>query len=115
MQQQRNTPFGTDVQRFSEPRVQIFRLDLLLLLATLGLIGFSLVTLDAATADATATAHFYATRQGIYAVVGLILMIAIASIDYSRFRELKTGLYVAMMGLILMVLTLGGATRGSKR
>jgi rod shape determining protein RodA len=115
MTQHRNTPFGTGVQRFSEPRVRIFRIDFLLLLATLGLIGFSLVTLDAATADATATAHFYATRQGIYAVVGLILMIAIATIDYSRFRELKTGFYVGMMGLIVMVLALGGATRGSKR
>ena len=115
MQQHRDTPFGTGVQPFSEPRVRIFRLDLLLLLATLGLIGFSLVTLDAATADATASAHFYATRQGIYAVVGLILMIAIASIDYSRFRELKTALYLTMMGLILMVLALGGVTRGSRR
>src|SRR6267143_1596591 len=103
--QHRDTPFGTGVQRFSEPRVRIFRLDFLLLLATLGLIGFSLVTLDSATA-ATATAHFYAIRQGIYAVVGLILMIAIASIDYSRFRELKTGFYVGMMGLIVIVLAL---------
>ncbi len=115
MIQRRDTPFGTGVQRFSEPRVRIFRLDLLLLLATLGLIAASLVTLDTATANATASPHFYATRQGIYAVVGLILMIAIASIDYSRFRELKTGLYVAMMGLIVIVLALGGVTRGSRR
>jgi rod shape determining protein RodA len=115
MQQHRDTPFGTGVQRFSEPRVRIFRLDFLLLLATLGLIGFSLVTLDSATSDVAASPHFFATRQGIYAVVGLILMIAIASIDYSRFRELRTGLYVAMMGLIVMVLVLGGATRGSRR
>ena len=115
MQQHRDTPFGTGVQPFSEPRVRIFRLDVILLLATLGLIVFSLVTLDSATAEATASAHFYATRQGIYAVVGLLLMIAIASVDYSRFRELKTGLYLGMMGLILAVLALGGATRGSRR
>jgi rod shape determining protein RodA len=114
-QQHRDTPFGTGVQRFSEPRVRIFRLDFLLLLATLGLIGFSLVTLDSATADATATSHYYATRQGIYAIVGIVIMIALASIDYSRFRELRTGLYVTMMGLIVMVLALGGATRGSRR
>src|SRR6185437_7293169 len=104
MMQPRNTPFGTGVQRFSEPRVRIFRLDFLLLLATLGLIAFSLVTLNSATSAATASPHYFATRQGLYAVVGLILMIAIASIDYSRFRELRTGLYVGMMGLILMVL-----------
>jgi rod shape determining protein RodA len=115
MQQHRDTPFGTGVQPFSEPRVRIFRLDFLLLLATLGLIVFSLVTLDSGTADVTASAHYYATRQGVYAVVGLILMIALASIDYSRFRELKTGLYAGMMALIVLVLALGGATRGSRR
>jgi rod shape determining protein RodA len=115
MQQHRDTPFGTGVQRFSEPRVRIFRLDFLLLFATLGLIAFSLVTLDSATADATESSHFYATRQGIYAIVGIVIMIALASIDYSRFRELRTGLYVAMMGLIVTVLALGGATRGSRR
>ncbi len=114
-QQQHGTPFGTGVQRFTEPRVRIFRLDFLLLAATLGLIGFSLVTLDSATAAATSSPHYFMTRQGIYAVVGLVLMIALASIDYSRFRELRTGFYVAMMGLILMVLALGGATRGSRR
>jgi rod shape determining protein RodA len=115
MQQHRDTPFGTGVQPFSEPRRRIFRLDLLLLIGTLGLIVFSLVTLDAATSDVAASPHYFATRQGIYAVVGLILMVALASIDYSRFRELKAGLYVGMMGLILMVLALGGVTRGSRR
>ena len=115
MQQHRDTPFGTGVQPFSEPRVRIFRLDFLLLLATLGLIAFSLVTLDSATSDVASSPHYFATRQGIYAVIGLILMIVLASIDYSRFRELKNGLYVGMMGLIVIVLALGGATRGSRR
>jgi rod shape determining protein RodA len=115
MQQHRDTPFGTGVQPFSEPRRRIFRLDLLLLIGTLGLIAFSLVTLDATTYDVAASPHYFAIRQGIYAVVGLVLMVALASIDYSRFRELKSGLYVGMMGLILMVLALGGVTRGSRR
>ena len=84
--------------------------------ATLGLIVFSLVTLDSATAAATAVTSLLRRRgRAIYAVVGLVLMIVLASIDYSRFRELRTGLYVAMMGLILLVLALGGATRGSRR
>jgi rod shape determining protein RodA len=114
--QQGQTPFGTGIQRFSEPRVRIFRLDFLLLAATLGLIAFSLVTLDAATSTAVpGSPHYFVTRQAVYAVVGVVLMVVLASIDYSRFRELKLGLYAAMMGLILMVLALGGATRGSKR
>ena len=106
----RRTPFGTGVQRFSEPRARMLRLDLLVLLATLGLIAFSLVTLDTATADRrpglAATTSSSARR--VYAVVGLALMLVLASIDYSRFRELRVGLYAAMIGLIVLVLGVAG-------
>jgi rod shape determining protein RodA len=110
------TPFGTGVQRFSEPRTRLLRLDVLVLLATLGLIAFSLVTLDTATAtDVTGSPDYFVIRQGLYAVVGLALMLALAAIDYSRFRELRVGLYATMIGLILLVLGAAGATRGSRR
>lgn len=110
------TPFGTGVQRFSEPRVRLLRLDLLVLLATLGLIVFSLVTLDTVTAtDVPGSPDYFVIRQGLYAAVGLGLMLALASIDYSRFRELRVGLYAGMLGLILLVLAAAGATRGSRR
>jgi rod shape determining protein RodA len=116
MMQQTQTPFGTGVQRFSEPRVRVLRLDFLLLAATLGLIVFSLLTLNSATAaDVPGSPHYFVTRQAAYAVVGLIAMAALAFIDYSRFRELKIGLYATMMALILAVLALGGVTRGSRR
>ena len=115
MVQHHDTPFGTGVQRFSEPRARILRLDFLLLIATLGLIAFSIVTLNASTSDIGPAPHYFASRQGIYAIVGLILMIVLASIDYSRFRELKTGAYLGMMGLIVLVLAVGGVTRGSRR
>jgi rod shape determining protein RodA len=39
----------------------------------------------------------------------------LARFDYSRLRELKLGLYGGMIGLILLTLALGTATRGSKR
>jgi len=42
-------------------------------------------------------------------------MLLVASFDYSRLRELRTALYVSMIGLILFVLAVGGATRGSRR
>src|SRR5918999_2064578 len=112
---QPSTPFGTGVQRFSEPRRRLLRLDLLVLLATLGLIGFSLMTLDTATAtDIPGSPDYFVIRQGLYAVVGLALMLVLASIDYSRFRELRIGLYASMLGLILLVLAVAGATRGSR-
>ena len=42
-------------------------------------------------------------------------MLALARIDYSRFRELRVGLYTAMISTIVLVLALGEATRGSRR
>ena len=42
-------------------------------------------------------------------------MLTLARIDYSRFRELRVGLYTAMIGSIVLVLALGEATRGSRR
>ena len=116
MAQPSATPFGTGVQPFHEPRRRLLRLDVLVLLATLGLIAFSLVTLNTATAtDVPGSPDYFVLRQGLYAAVGLCLMLVLASIDYSRFRELRIGLYGAMLGLILLVLAVAGATRGSRR
>ncbi len=116
MTQPSATPFGTGVQPFHEPRRRLLRLDVLVLLATLGLIAFSLVTLNTATAtDVPGSPDYFVLRQGLYAAVGLCLMLVLASIDYSRFRELRIGLYGAMLGLILLVLAVAGATRGSRR
>jgi rod shape determining protein RodA len=91
-------------------------MDPLLLIAALGLMGFSLVTLGATTGeDVVHNPSFYVFRQAIYAVIGIALMLAIARVDYSRFRELRVGLYTAMMSTIILVLLLGQATRGSRR
>ena len=59
--------------------------------ATLGLIAFSLVTLDAATAADVPGSPRLLRRSGRASTrsSGLVLMLALASIDYSRFRELR--------------------------
>jgi rod shape determining protein RodA len=108
------TPFGTGVQRFRAPRSRVFRIDLLLLAATLGLIAFSVLTLGGPITEGSGGVN-YVPRQLAYVVVGLVAMFLLAQVDYSRFRELKIGLYVTMMGLILLVLAAGGLTRGSRR
>ncbi len=54
-------------------------------------------------------------RQSIYAVLGIALMFALTRIDYSRFRELRVGLYTALTASIVLVLLLGAAARGSRR
>jgi rod shape determining protein RodA len=109
-------PFDDRRSAGATERAGILGLDPLLFLAALGLIGFSLFTLKAVTGgDVPHDPYFYVVRQAIYAALGLALMLAIARVDYSRFRELRVGLYTAMMASIILVLLLGQATRGSRR
>ena len=111
-------PFEGGERQASRPRERggLLAMDPLLLLAAIGLIGFSLFTLDAATGqDIPNSPYFYVIRQAIYGVIGIALMLGLARVDYSRFRELRVGLYTAMMTTIIAVLLLGQATRGSRR
>ena len=106
---------------FGEQRESVFErsflgLDVLLLAAAVGIIAFSAYTLGVTTKeDIPGDPYFYVIRQCIYAVIGLGLMFTLARIDYSRFRELRVGLYTAMIASIVLVLALGEATRGSRR
>jgi rod shape determining protein RodA len=115
MNERSSTPFGTGIQHFTPPGGRFFRLDPTLLLTTLALIAVSLVVLDGMSSGSTGGPDYLVVRQAAYAVLGLGLMLVLARIDYSRFRELKVGLYGAMLGLILLVLAAGGVTRGSRR
>ncbi|MEA2308433.1 MAG: rod shape determining protein RodA [Thermoleophilaceae bacterium] len=116
-----NAALGSQVRSFEDvgrPRFGMWwlQLDPLLLLATLGLIGFGSYVVGTATqTDIPGSPDYYLTRQIAYGVVGLLLMLVLARFDYSRLRELKLGVYGAMIGLIFMTLALGTATRGSKR
>jgi rod shape determining protein RodA len=110
------SPFGTSVKQFREPAHRIIRLDLLLLLAALGLIACSVYTIGTATQDdLDGSPYYYVIRQSVYGVVGIGLMLLVARFDYSRVREWKAGIYGALIAGILLVLAVGGATRGSRR
>ena len=97
-------------------RMRLPYMDGWMLLAAVGLIVCSCVVLAEATADDVAGSPlFFVLRQISYGLVGLSLMLAIARIDYSRFRELRVGLYSAMIAAISLVLVFGAAARGSRR
>jgi len=90
--------------------------DPLLALAAVGLMAASLVTLNASTNDdVPGDPNYYVTRQGVFFAVGTLVAIVLSRIDYSRFRELKYGIYGLMMGGLLLVALFGGVTRGSQR
>ena len=80
------------------------RIDPLLLLAAAGLIACSLVTLKTATRHAVAGQPlYYVERQGIFAGIGLLIVLVLSSVDYSRLREYKWGLFAVMVALNLVV------------
>jgi rod shape determining protein RodA len=97
------------------PREWRLRLDPLLLIASLGLIACSLISLKGATQnDIPGSPYFYVMRQGIFAGIGVVLMYGVSRLDYSRLRELRYPAYGLMIGMILLVLGIAGATRGAK-
>ena len=97
-------------------RTGFLRMDPLTALAGVGLILCSIIALAATTKGLTdGDPYYFAIRQSIYAVVGIALMFALARVDYSRFRELRVGIYTAMIFAIVAVLVLGVATLGARR
>jgi rod shape determining protein RodA len=100
----------------AEPKPRLGHLDPLLVIAAIGLIAFSVVTLAMTTrGDVAGDPYYYAIRQAIYGVIGIALMLGLARVDYSRFRELRVGLYTFIIASIALVFVVGNATRGSRR
>jgi rod shape determining protein RodA len=99
-----------------ERRAGFAYLDPVLLFGSIALIACSVVTLSLTTqGDVPGDPYYFAIRQGVYGVIGIALMLALTRIDYSRFRDLRVGLYTAMIAGIGLVLLIGGAARGSRR
>ncbi|HET9324850.1 MAG TPA: putative lipid II flippase FtsW [Gaiellaceae bacterium] len=91
----------------------------LLLLITLALVAFGLVMVFSATSGqatlGNGDASYYLRKQGLYAVVGVALLVLLRRIDYRKLRPLAPTLVVATLGLLLAVLAVGTTVNGAKR
>jgi rod shape determining protein RodA len=97
-------------------RIGLPYMDGLLALSVLALAGFSIFTLaQATTHDVPGDQYYFVERQAIYVGLGIIGMALLTRIDYSRFRELRVGVYTFMCVSIVMVFFFGFAARGSRR
>jgi rod shape determining protein RodA len=116
-----NASLGASVKDFRDsreraPRSSFLRIDPLLFLAAVGLIGCSVYVVANATQDDIAgNPNYYLVRQAAYGAVGILFMVVLARIDYSRLREWRWGIYGTMLGLILLVFVVGSAAKGSQR
>jgi rod shape determining protein RodA len=90
--------------------------DPILLLAVLGLCVGSIVTIAGATADdIPGQPDYYVQRQTVFFAVGMVLVLVMSRVDYSRLRELKYGIYGLLIASIVAVQLLGSVARGSRR
>jgi rod shape determining protein RodA len=80
------------------------------------LAAFGVFVLSEATVhDVPGSPGYFVDRQAIYAAVGLIGMYLLARVDYSRFRELRVGIYTFLVASVSLVFVFGFAARGSRR
>jgi rod shape determining protein RodA len=110
----RPEPFAIEVSLGE--RLGLAHMDWPLAFAAVALVAFSVLTLGQATRhDVPGSPDYYLERQAIYAVLGLLGMFALTRIDYSRFRELRVGLYTFLCVSVALVFVFGFAARGSRR
>jgi rod shape determining protein RodA len=110
----RPEPFAIEVSLGE--RLGLAHMDWPLAFAAAALVAFSVLTLGQATRhDVPGSPDYYLERQAIYAVLGLLGMFALTRIDYSRFRELRVGLYTFLCVSVALVFVFGFAARGSRR
>src|SRR5437764_10897488 len=89
------------------------RLDLLLLAAVLATVAYGLWAIDGITKlDPGGSA---ASRQGLYAAVGLVVMAIAIFVDPQVYRRFGRVIYVALLAVMTLVLATGAVTRGSRR
>ena len=97
-------------------RLGLAHMDWPLTISAVALVAFSVFTLSQATQnDVPGSPNYYVDRQALYGILGVIGMVALTRIDYSRFRELRVGIYTFLCASVSLVFVFGFAARGSRR
>jgi cell division protein FtsW len=91
----------------------------LLLLVTLALVAFGLVMVYSATSASAALANgdssYYLRKQGLYALVGVALLLLARRSGFRGLSLLSPALVLGSIGLLLAVLALGQTVNGARR
>lgn len=88
--------------------------DFVLLGATLALTGLGIATIHSATINSSGLEEV-TSRQAIYALVGLVLMLAVATFDYNALENMAGLTYGLMIASLVIVFVVGEITHGSRR
>jgi cell division protein FtsW len=91
----------------------------ILILVTLALVAFGLVMVYSATSAPAEVGgenpNYYLERQGLYATLGIALMVFAQRLDYRRLRLLAQPLVLVSLGLLAAVLVVGPSVNGARR
>lgn len=91
-------------------------LDFFFVFILLLLLGASLVILSTASVNLIESQpYFYVKNQLMWIVVGLGIAIAIASVDYQKFRKFSWWIYGFNIALLLAVFVFGSSAKGAQR
>jgi rod shape determining protein RodA len=97
-------------------RLGLAHMDWPMTIAAVALVAFSVFTLGQATThDVPGSPNYYVDRQALYGILGVVGMLLATRIDYSRFRELRVGIYTFLCASVALVFVFGFAARGSRR
>jgi cell division protein FtsW len=102
------------------PRTKARSLEMqLLVLVPLALTAFGLVMVYSATSASAALGNGnpvgYLERQGVYALIGIALLVFAARTDFRQLRALAPTLVIAAFGLCVAVLVVGERINGARR
>jgi rod shape determining protein RodA len=89
------------------------RLDWLLMLGLAGLIAYGLWAIDGITMHDLGGSAL--SRQALYAGCGAVLFVGALFVDPSRYRFAWRPIYYGTLAVMILVLVLGAAERGSRR
>src|SRR3954453_14009245 len=88
--------------------------DPAMLIITLLLVGFGVVTIFSAS-DHSVSLTDPAAKQALFAIIGLIAMSIMAALDYRFWRMLIVPVYIGALGLLVLVLQFGAVWGGAQR
>ena len=89
------------------------RLDWLLMAALVAVTAYGLWAIDGITSRDVGGSSL--SRQSLYALAGALVFLAALLVDPDTYRRFRRPIYFGTVGLMILVLAAGAATRGSKR
>jgi rod shape determining protein RodA len=103
----------------ARPRLHLARFDLLLVGISLVLALTGVVMIYSATRAKLALAgqnpHYYLTRQLTFVIIGVVVMVVVALIDYRRLEHISTFLYIGTLLALMGVYVIGSRAQGAQR